>query len=180
MSLSIKKARSPYRSNRSQGDPGLFGAIGKALSFGVRTAIGATGFGGAIGAIEGSLSGGPGKKGRLTAFPAVGPPEAPIPGVRGAIERFLPGGRTGYETCGKGERLNKTSYFLSDGTHVPAGSKCVKIRQRNPMNPRALSRAIGRIDAGKRFQNRMSSISTGKYTASGKRKDCPANGRNGR
>jgi hypothetical protein len=74
--------------------------------------------------------------------------------------------------CETGFRPNKTSYWLKDGTHVEAGSRCVRRRQRNPLNPKAMSRAIGRIDGGKRFQNRMSQISTGKFTASGKRRSC--------
>ena len=70
-----------------------------------------------------------------------------------------------------GYHWNKTSYFLKDGTYVPAGTKLVKNRRRNPMNARALSRAISRVDAGKAWQSKLAGISTSKYTASGKRKD---------
>jgi hypothetical protein len=113
----------------------------------------------------------------------------PRPGVVAKIQRIIPGGATGTMSapasafgpaifgsnglaCESGFRPNKTSYFLKDGSFIEAGTRCVKRRQRNPMNPRALSRAIGRIDAGKRFQNRMSQISTGKFTAAGKEKSC--------
>lgn len=74
--------------------------------------------------------------------------------------------------CPSGFHPNKSSYFLSDGTFVPEGSKCVKNRRRNPMNPRALDRAIGRLNSAKRVQNKLKSFSTDKYTASGTRKDC--------
>ncbi len=181
MSLMHQSARAPYRANMNQGDPGLFGNIfKKALGFGAKTALGLTGFGGVAAAAGGAALAASGRKRPIMTGPAsrAGPPqEVRKPGVRGAIERFLPGGETGYMECPSGHRPNKTSYFLADGTFVEAGSRCVKKRQRNPMNPRALSRAIGRIDAGKRFQNRMADISTGKYTASGKRKACNGNGR---
>jgi len=174
MSMMMQTARAPFRPDASQGDPGLFDFARRALSLGAKTALGLTGFGGAAGAIQGAF--GPG--GRASRRPQVGPPgtgvQVPKPGVVGAVQRALPGGATGMVelACPSGHRANKTSYFLKDGTFVEAGSRCVKRRQRNPMNPRALSRAIGRIDAGKRFQNRMSQISTGKYTASGKERSC--------
>jgi len=74
----------------------------------------------------------------------------------------------------KGYVLNKSSYFLMDGSFVPKGSKWVKIRRRNPANARALSRAIGRIDLGKKLQGTLHEIETKKYTKAGNRKACPA------
>jgi len=51
--------------------------------------------------------------------------------------------------CAKGHHPNKSDYFLRDGTFVPAGSRCVKDRRRNPLNVRAASRAISRIASAK-------------------------------
>lgn len=73
--------------------------------------------------------------------------------------------------CPSGWHPNKSSYFLKDGTYVPAGSRCVRNRSRDPLNPRALRRAIGRIDAGKKWQAKLAEIETGKHTKSGRRKD---------
>ena len=88
-------------------------------------------------------------------------PAAPVaapPSVNGA------GAPAGYH-------LNKSSYFLKDGTYVEKGTRYVRNRRRNPMNPRALKRAVARIDAAKSWQATLSGISTPKYTGSGKRRD---------
>jgi hypothetical protein len=195
VSMMMQTARAPYRPDPNQGDPGLrdwWRAGKRALGVAARTALGMTGFGGAATAMAGAA-----QRAQPQVMPLTRPdPQAPImrpmqgtqvmvpkPGVVGAIQRFVPGGFTGTQVatvqangaCPTGHRPNKTSYFLKDGTFVPKGTRCVKRRQRNPMNPRALSRAIGRVDAGKRFQSRMNEISTAKYTASGKRRSC--NGR---
>ncbi len=45
----------------------------------------------------------------------------------------------------RGYHLNKTAYFLRDGTFVPARSRYVRNRSRNNANGRALRRAIGRV-----------------------------------
>lgn len=93
------------------------------------------------------------------------------PGVTGAVQRFLPGGQSGWQdptggmtqgdinrvmamggttiACPKGYRPNKTSYHLKDGTYVEKGTKCVKTRRRNPLNPRANSRAMSRLNSAK-------------------------------
>jgi hypothetical protein len=71
-----------------------------------------------------------------------------------------------------GYHANKSSYWLMDGTFIEKGTRWVKNRRRNPANARALSRAIGRIDLGKKLQGTLAGISTGKYTAAGKRKAC--------
>lgn len=117
------------------------------------------------------------------ARPGPGPSLPPPPSRSGpfAIPRFGPmtngsGGGGGGSIpaagpCPKGYRLNKSSYHLRDGTFVPKGTRYVKIRKRNPLNPRALRKAIGRVDAGKAWQAKLSGITTEKYTASGKRKD---------
>jgi len=105
-----------------------------------------------------------------------GGPQFPVavkkPGALAAVQRFLPGGETGLGAgCPKGFHPNKSSYFLKDGTFVEKHSKCVKHRRRyNPANAQATSRSIGRVNSAKRMQGALSHISTGKYTAAGKRK----------
>ncbi|NIR59536.1 MAG: hypothetical protein GWO02_08445 [Gammaproteobacteria bacterium] len=61
--------------------------------------------------------------------------------------------------CPPGFRPNKTTYTLRSGEVVPAGGRCVKIRRRNPLNPRALDRAIGRLRSAKRAAKVLSSVS---------------------
>lgn len=56
--------------------------------------------------------------------------------------------------CPKGFRLNKTGYFLQDGTFVPPGSKCVRIRSMNPLNPRALRKGLSRAERFEKFARR--------------------------
>ena len=78
-----------------------------------------------------------------TPFVPSGPPtpQQPIPLQMGA--------------CPSGYHLNKTSYFLKDGTFVPARSKCVKNRRRNPLNPHALNRATSRLLAYDKNKKRV-------------------------
>lgn len=75
-----------------------------------------------------------------------------------AADAAAVGAAAGGIGCPAGHRPNKTSYFLKDGTFVPKGSRCVKIRRRNPNNPRALSRAISRIESAKKAQKRISRV----------------------
>jgi len=89
------------------------------------------------------------------------------PGMRGTVVAPPSNGAMGQP---KGFHVNKSSYFLIDGTFVPAGSRWVKNRRRNALNPRALRRAISRIDAGKIWQGKLHEISTAKFTAAGNRK----------
>jgi hypothetical protein len=61
---------------------------------------------------------------------------------------ILPGGRpfittmdaNGAGPAPSGFHWNKSDYFLKDGTFVPKGTKIVKNRRRNSLNPRALGR----------------------------------------
>jgi len=165
MSLATKVARATSQGGMvgrvPYGDPGLFGAIGGALKTVARGAAGffAGGPAGAAAAVIPGLIGGGGGGG-------IAPPGgvvAPVPGVRGAIQRAIPGGQTGYMVEGgmplKGYRANKTSYFLKDGTFVPAGTRWVKIRRRNSLNPRALSRAMSRLEGAKKASKSISRIS---------------------
>jgi len=86
------------------------------------------------------------------------------PGIAGAAQRFFKGGATGYQApppTGSmgGYHLNKSGYFLMDGTYVAPGSKWVKNRRRNPGNMKALSRSLGRIKSAKRMTQALSAIS---------------------
>ena len=90
-------------------------------------------------------------------------PQVPTPGLIGKVQRFLPAGETGYEDAPpigapSGYHVNKSDYFLKDGTFIPAGSRWVRNRHRNPLNPRAASKAIGRIESLKRATKRFSRI----------------------
>jgi hypothetical protein len=74
------------------------------------------------------------------------PVGAPAPGAGAMIQRILPGGGTGTGTgCTSGYHPNKTAYFLRSGEFVDVGTRCVRNRRRNPLNPRALDRSMARI-----------------------------------
>jgi len=64
-----------------------------------------------------------------------------------------------------GYHLNKSSYFLMDGTFIQRGTKWVKNRRRNPGNMRALSRSLSRVKSAKRMTKALSQITI--------RKKCP-------
>jgi hypothetical protein len=95
---------------------------------------------------------------------------SPKPGVGGMIERFVPGGKSGFFENGgpapSGFHWNKSDYFLMDGTFVPKGTKLVKNRRRNSLNPRALDRAMGRVTGAKKAAKKLSRITI--------RSSCPA------
>jgi len=121
--------------------------------------------------------------------------QIPKAGVIGAVQRFLPGGSTGFTTLPqslipkgpggiaglfpgvpggvtgfagqaqtaavngcptdepricppRGFHLNKSSYFLRDGTFVPRGTKFVRNRRLNNANGRAQGKAIVRLEKG--------------------------------
>jgi len=63
---------------------------------------------------------------------------------------------------GPGYHLNKAGYYRSTpaGTtvYVPAESVWVKNRRRNPLNPRALDRAMGRVTSAKAASKKLSRI----------------------
>jgi hypothetical protein len=95
----------------------------------------------------------------------------PKPGVGAMIERFVPGGASGFFENGAGPapsgyHWNKSDYFLMDGTFVPKGTKLVKNRRRNSLNPRALDRAIGRVSGAKKASKKLGRITI--------RSACPA------
>lgn len=191
MSYALKAARmgpGGYRrtSRIVQGDPGLFGG----LIGGVKGAIGAVLKGGnpLSGAISGAVSGykgtpSPSPRPQLPALPMPGVPSVQLPvTVSNPVAAAIPFGSTGLSVevpasmngagAPRGYHLNKSAYWLRDGTFVPARSRYVKNRRRNPLNPRALRSAVQRIDAGKKWQGTLSEISTAKYTKAGNRKAC--------
>lgn len=199
MSAAIKLARArggrlPRAGvQRLRGDPGFFDFLKKAagVATGVVSKLGIPVVSGVAGTVSQVLTGPPKTPGMMVANINGTTPVTAVPGVRGAAERFFPGGRTGLEVpitlngevgvrkteerkafaqlqlmngggCPKGMQLNKTDYFLRDGTFVPAGSRCVATRRRNPLNPRAFDRALGRITAAKRFGDRLGRVTVRK------------------
>jgi hypothetical protein len=187
MSLALKAARSRGMGpgnrgligrGRPMGDPGLFGFLGKVAKGVVGGAVGLV-TGGPAGALAGVASpfvtpqAMPSIPLQQGSMPGVGT-IVPSPGLGGTLARALPGGKTGYEVAGsvRGFHPNKSDYFLRDGTFVPKGSRLVKNRSRNPLNPRALRRAVARIDAGKTWQSKLHDIETAKFTKAGNKKAC--------
>ena len=123
------------------GDPGLFGSIAKVLGGGLST-LGSV----LPGPLGSAAKIGGGILGKITGgTKAVRPPPAPIqvptpvPGIRGAAQRIVPGGQSGYTcpsgACGPGFHLDKAT-----------NSRCVRNRRTNYTNPRALARASKRVD----------------------------------
>lgn len=184
MSLAIKSAKYQF-----QGDPGLFGSIGKFLGGVAKTATGIVGglgipvVSGVARATHGILTGG--AVPIQTQAYARAPTARQVGLARGQVSRAaaITQRLGGYGTtaprgvyqapamngtqpaCMAGYRPNKTAYFLRDGTFVPKGSKCVKVRRRNPANMRAADRAIGRIESAKKAMSRMNRVSVRKKCA---------------
>lgn len=192
MSKAVKYARRtthPYSNRRmamsSVGDPGIFGFLG-----GVGKAV----LGGVTGLVKGVVSSVIPKAPPAPApVPGVGWYPEPRMGTPGIVPRtiqqaptptgvrvggLLPGGASPYVgldyangagtklACPSGYHPNKSDYFLKDGTFIQAGTKCVKNRRRNALNPRALDRAISRVEGAKRASKKMSRITV--------RKQCPS------
>lgn len=151
------------------GDPGIFGDIFR----GVTGAVGGLISGGPLGAIGGAVrgftSGGSTSPTVLPTLPPMRtlpltiqangrPPQVEKPGARGAIERFLPGGSTGMiddpeyragKTSRPGWHWNKSGYFLKSGQWIAAGTKEVRNRRMNPLNPSAIKGSIKRLGRAK-------------------------------
>lgn len=142
---------------------GLFGFLGKAV--GAVTGIAGKVLPGPLGTAAAAVSKVITPKAKGTAMttvgtfptsmpqmiPMLGPPNVPktapgaqpVPGVSGVIQRFLPGGQTGYtQPGGPGWHLNK-----QDGKYGPKGTYWVRNRSMNPGNARALRRAVRREKA---------------------------------
>lgn len=190
MSLAVKQGRytsqGGMRGNVRSGDPGLLGGILGGLG-GLITGGPAGAVAGAVAGWKGGGSSRPPSRGIVGPQipPGRGPGRTfPLPGgsrIRFRPGDMFPGGAPGFQVegdpnvklaCPSGYHPNKSSYWLQDGTYVEKGTRCVKNRRRNPMNPRALDRALSRLNSAKKVQNKLRKYSTNKYTAAGTKKDC--------
>lgn len=149
---------SSYRGDGLSGHAGgpFFGAIAR-LGLSAFRGIGRRLMGGGVGTAVGigvaapiisALPGIPIGGGRAINLPAFLPGGAPLissrPATGVALENLPP---TGYH-------LNKSAYFLKDGTFVAPRTKWVKIRARNFANGRALRKSIGRVQGFERLVKR--------------------------
>lgn len=148
------------------GDPGLFGFLGKAVGGLAKTIGKATGLIDEPAQPQIQYIQPPQQRpgGFAVPFPGAGDlrvrPGAALPGGAPFLQREIrsnaqPGTKL---ACPSGYHPNKSDYFLKDGTFVAAGSKCVKNRRTNPLNPKALSRSIRRLEQGKRAAKRLDRI----------------------
>lgn len=165
MSLQIKAAK-------FRGDPGVFGFLGGIAKrgLGLVSNLGIPGVSAAAGFAAGRIPGPktvsqaqlgmpPGRPPPSFGFAGPQLPVTRTPGFRGAAQRFIPGGATGFEVsvpqagmqlaCPSGWHPNKAAYFLRDGSFVAEGSRCVRNRRRNPGNMRAFDRSVSRVVATK-------------------------------
>jgi len=140
-----------YGAGDYYGAGGLLGS----LWGGIKGAVGGLVSSGPIGAVTGAITGLAGGGTNVTPINVQVPASIPViktPGITGAVQRFLPGGATGYQipvgaVAGMGGyHTNKTGYWTKGG-YVPPGSKLVKNRRMNPGNARALRRSIRREKA---------------------------------
>lgn len=185
MSLSIKSARLANRGPANM-QGGILGDLWGAAKGAVGGAVGAVFRGGnpLAGAVGGAVRGFKGGPAPIRALP--------IPGIAGSGS-VVPGPTFGFAgpngqnggggayavspagtviACPRGTHANASDYFLKDGSFIAKGSRCVQNRRRNPMNPRALGRAISRVESGKRWQSKLGEITTKRFTAAGNRKAC--------
>jgi len=156
------RSRALYAGPGMQGDPGFFDFIGKVVKtgLGVVSKLGIPLVSGAAGVAGGLLGGGRGPGMSQPLFAPGGRPMlmqggVPVtqrrPGIIAAGQAMVPGGQTGMGAgCGQGFRPNKSGYYVNGGQYVEPGSVCVKRRRMNPLNPRALSKAMRRIESAKR------------------------------
>lgn len=181
MSLAIQSAK-------AQGDPGLFGFLGKAV--GTVAKVATSFIPGPAGAVARYATGkifGAGPAPTSRALPAVKSLPSiftnttfgarPTPTVRDAMAeetyqtqpqqlQLENGGAAGVKiACPQGYKPNKSGYYRTTNGqvhYVEPGSRCVKVRKRNAANPRAADRAISRIESAKRFAKRMSRVTVRK------------------
>lgn len=147
-----------YRSGYRGGLGGFLTKVGGGL---VKRGIGLASrfMPGPIGAAAGiagmAIGGGAARRGMATISRQTLP--VPLPGGgRLNLARLAPGGVPAITPgeCPKGYRLNKSNYFLQDGTFIPAGTKCVKYRRRNYANGKALRHGISRVQGFERLVKR--------------------------
>jgi len=169
VSMAIQRAKAgPSGRASAAGDPGIFGFLGGLAksAVGLIPGIGPIARIGIEAATGGGRARAPSTRGRGIALPAFASPGVPSAPARTG----LPVPSMNGAGLQKGFHLNKSDYFLRDGTFVPAGTRQVRNRRRNALNPKALRRAVSRIDAGKVWQGKLAEISTKKFTAAGKPK----------
>jgi len=106
------------------------------------------------------------QRGEVSVYgPQAGAPGAPtgtclLPGKNGGPPRL------------RATHANKSGYHLKDGTYVAPGTRCVANRRRNPLNPRALSRAMSRVTGARKAIKgiiRFDRVVSGKKLNVGKR-----------
>lgn len=84
--------------------------------------------------------------------PAPLPPPQAAPSLGTCVPRA---GAVAAVACPAGCHPNKADYFLKSGSFVARGTRCVRNRRRNPLNPRALDRAISRIGSAQNAVARL-------------------------
>jgi hypothetical protein len=202
MSLIIQHAKyqGDWARRGRMGDPGLFSFIGKAVkSVGkavggvVKGAVGGLLGGGPVGMVLGGVSGIAGRTsvGAAKLGRSVG---SPVPGVGGggfqmgggvSAGGFSMGGGISAGggaapgtalACLTGHHVNRSGYYAHGG-YVPAGTACVKNRRMNPLNPRALSRAMRRITSAKRAASVLNRITIRSGCAPGRRRAAVRHGK---
>lgn len=160
-----------YRGDYYRGDPGMFSFIEKGVKSIARAVI--PGAGVAIDAYRAITSGGrkPAAAPMALQGPVMQGPAVHLPGgtsvslgqiqlpsiggmVGSLIPSFGPSSSAPGGACPKGMRLNKSGYFLQDGTFVPPQSRCVRYRSMNPLNPRALRKGLSRAEAFEKIARR--------------------------
>lgn len=174
MSLAVKRGK-------HRGDPGLWSQA-KEIGIGLLTG-GVTGGMTALGRQLG-IPGSPQILSPQINPPFGGPPGAGIQitgpggwglgfevGEIGQAAAMLQNGGT--RTNGKappGYKWNKTGYWVKGTARSPApytnmgptyiapGSRLVRIRRRNPLNPRAFDRAVSRVGSAKRFSKKLGRV----------------------
>lgn len=75
--------------------------------------------------------------------------------------------QNGGRAAPSGYHYNKTGYFVKGppAQYIQAGTKLVRNRRRNPLNPRAFDRALGRISSAKRFGAKLGKVTIRKSCA---------------
>ena len=90
---------------------------------------------------------------QIPQLPFNGNGEPQVPGVRPPSPAPCNG------ACASGYHLNRSDYFLKSGQFVRKESVCVRNRRRNPLNPKAADRAIGRLRSASAFGKYLAKIS---------------------
>jgi len=171
LSYAMKVAKS-----QAMGDPGLFGFLGKVVGAVGKVASIIPGPLGVVGRVATALTSGGAKPIKLAStgsLPGIGGPTVRLPGTpiniplpqggffRGNETQAGPGSvatgalvgtpiRAPGAQCTPGYHYNRTAYFTKRYGLIEKGTVCVRNRKRNPLNPRALSRAMSRLASAKK------------------------------